>query len=318
MNDLNNPPLQTRKIWAAAPHCAFTDLVFHAGQWLCCFRESDTHALGRLGVIRILKSSDGTHWTSAQLLSDPDFDLRDPHFSLPGNGQLMLNFTGRRQVDGQYLDMQSFATFSGDGNTWTPPVAMAAEGYWIWQVRWQGGHAYTWARKIVEGLPYTFFHSTDGIHWETVVQIESGNETALAVLDDGRLLALRRKEDALLGISSPPYHAWTWKPIGRFAGGPNLLILSDGRIIAGCRYIDPTLPEELSSFFALSLVDAEELTIHPAVTFPGGQDCGYPGMVEKDSVLWISHYSGTKSDSAIYLTQVPIASLSAPVPKDSL
>jgi hypothetical protein len=311
MNDANSPSLQTQKIWDAAPHCAFTDLIFHAGQWLCCFRESDSHALGQLGCIRVLKSPDGTNWTSAHLFSDPAFDLRDPHFSFPGNGRLMLNFSGRQQADGQYLAMESFATFSDDGITWCPPITMAVEGFWVWQVRWHEGLAYTWARKIVEGLPYALFRSSDGIHWDPVVRLASGNETALAVLDDGRILALRRKVDAMLGISSPPYQTWKWQPIGRFAGGPSLLILADGRIIAGCRYQDPALPEDQNSYFALSLVDAERLTIHPIITFPGGQDCGYPGMVEKDSTLWVSHYSGTKSKAAIYLTKIPINSLLA-------
>ena len=100
---MENPILETRKIWEGAPHCAFTDLAYHSGQWLCCFRESDSHALGRLGTIRVLKSTDGQCWTSAFVFSDPALDLRDPHFSQPGDGRLVLNFTGRQQAGGEYL-----------------------------------------------------------------------------------------------------------------------------------------------------------------------------------------------------------------------
>ena len=304
---MENPILETRKIWEGAPHCAFTDLAYHSGQWLCCFRESDSHALGRLGTIRVLKSTDGQCWTSAFVFSDPALDLRDPHFSQPGDARLVLNFTGRQQADGKYLGIQSFVTFSADGNAWDPPIAMSTDGYWVWQIRWHAGLAYTWSRKIVEGLPYAFFRSADAIHWEPTIRLESGNETALAVLNDGRLLALRRKNDAMLGISSPPYQTWEWNQLGRFVGGPNLMVLSDGRVIAGCRYHHPDLPEDQKSYFALSIVSTDQLSMQPVITFPGGQDCGYPGMVEKDSILWVSHYSGTKHDAAIYLTQIPIS-----------
>lgn len=312
METHSNPLVSTRRIWQGAPHCAFTDLVFFAGRWLCCFRESDSHALGILGVIRVLESRDGEDWQSAYVFTDPGYDLRDPHFSEPGDGRLMINFTGRTQVNGVYEDVQSFGAFSSDGITWSQPAALEADGYWIWQIRWQEGIAYSWARKIVEGLPYGFFRSSDGIVWEQIISLEGGNETALTLLPDGRMLAFRRRNDAEIGVSAPPFENWEWHPQGRYAGGPNLLKLADGRIVAGCRYHRPNTPREEKSYFALSLLDVENLSLQSVVEFQGGQDCGYPGMVEKDGELWVSHYAGSKTDSAIFLSQVPLSALTTP------
>ncbi len=305
MEITSTPPVHTRRIWQGAPHCAFTDLVLFEGRWLCCFRESDAHALGRLGVIRILESRDGEAWQSAHVFADPGYDLRDPHFSQPGDGRLMMNFTGRTQVNGLYEDVLSFAAFSRDGVAWSDAVPIEADGYWIWQVRWHEGTAYSWARKIVEGLPYGFFRSADGIHWERLIAMDGGNETAITVLPDGRLMAFRRRNDAEVGISSAPFLDWEWTPQGRYAGGPGLLVLSSGRVLAGCRYHRPNMPREEKSYFALSLVDLDQLSLLPVIDFQGGRDCGYPGMVEHGGEIWVSHYAGSKTESAIYLSRVP-------------
>src|SRR5690348_10282462 len=50
--------VQVRKIWDAAPHNAFTDLVRFKDGWLCAFREGRAHASPD-GALRILASPDG-------------------------------------------------------------------------------------------------------------------------------------------------------------------------------------------------------------------------------------------------------------------
>ena len=331
MEITSHPPLSTRCIWPASPsletresgtphvvpygqsglpaHCAFTDLVRFQDRWLCCFRESDAHALGKLGVIRVLESPDGENWRAAHVFADDGYDLRDPHFSRPGDGRLMINFTGRTQVNGVYEDVQSFAAFTSGEAGWGEAVALEADGYWIWQIGWHEGVAYSWARQIVEGLPYGFFRSRDGVQWERLISLQGGNETAVTPLPDGRLLAFRRRNDAEIGISAAPFLDWTWTPQGRFAGGPGLLVLSDGRVLAGCRFHRPNLPREKKSYFALSLLDPASGMLQPRIEFQGGPDCGYPGLVEHEGEIWVSHYSGTKTESSIYLTRVPTAAL---------
>src|SRR5678816_701456 len=85
--------IESKKIWDAGRHNAFTDLVRWHDRWWCTFREADDH-VGGDGAIRILTSVDGTKWESAALLTEKGIDLRDPKFSVMPSGKLMLNCGG--------------------------------------------------------------------------------------------------------------------------------------------------------------------------------------------------------------------------------
>src|SRR5688572_23187982 len=78
------------RIWDAAPHNAFTDLVFFKDRWFCTFREGKDH-VSRDGAIRVISSPDGRKWESAARLEDPAADLRDPKLAITPENRLMLN-----------------------------------------------------------------------------------------------------------------------------------------------------------------------------------------------------------------------------------
>jgi len=71
--------LQVSKIWDAAPHNAFTDLIRFQDRWVCAFREGDSH-LGKTadGHIALLSRNDTEAWSSAALLTDPRGDIVMP------------------------------------------------------------------------------------------------------------------------------------------------------------------------------------------------------------------------------------------------
>ena len=77
------------KIWDAAPHNAFTDLVRWNDKFYCAFREGKGHA-GDRGKLRIIVSDDGENWTSAGLLSHEQYDLRDAALCIMPDGRLMV------------------------------------------------------------------------------------------------------------------------------------------------------------------------------------------------------------------------------------
>src|SRR5262245_5898946 len=68
--------VEVRKIWARAPHNAFTDLVRFRDRWLCFFREGQGHVSAD-GAIRVISSLDGRDWSSSALLAVQSADLRD-------------------------------------------------------------------------------------------------------------------------------------------------------------------------------------------------------------------------------------------------
>ena len=67
--------VSVKKIWDAAPHSAFTDLIRFHDKWYCTFRESQAHVGGN-GKIRVITSDDGDAWTSAALIEEEGVDLR--------------------------------------------------------------------------------------------------------------------------------------------------------------------------------------------------------------------------------------------------
>ncbi len=81
--------VSVEKIWDAAPHNAFTDLIRFKDRWFCTFRESEAH-VGGDGRIRLIESRDGKTWTSAALLEEKGVDLRDPKLSITPDGRLMV------------------------------------------------------------------------------------------------------------------------------------------------------------------------------------------------------------------------------------
>src|SRR6266576_1777231 len=81
--------ISVKKIWDQAPHCAFTDLAFWKGHFVCAFREGRAH-VATDGKIRVLSSADGEKWAPAALLSLDGFDLRDAGLSVTPDDGLML------------------------------------------------------------------------------------------------------------------------------------------------------------------------------------------------------------------------------------
>src|SRR5215210_8488957 len=73
--------ISVKKIWDQAPHCAFTDLAFWKGHFVCAFREGRAH-VATDGKIRILSSPDGDSWSPSALLVLDGFDLRDAGLSM--------------------------------------------------------------------------------------------------------------------------------------------------------------------------------------------------------------------------------------------
>jgi hypothetical protein len=312
-------------IWDQAEHSAFTDLIRFRDNWFCCFRESDSHVKGKDGELRILESRDGNQWTSAALIILDGWDLRDPHFSVTSDGRLMLSCAGRVIRDGEYQTLQSFSAFSEDGSQWTPLVKSGPAEHWIWRVTWVDGYAYSWVRDqnlpgVSRPQPFRLFRSADGIDWETLAEFSFGNEAVILVRPDGSLLALLRGWNSLLGESKPPYTDWTWHRTGYFTGGPNMIQLSDGRIIVGSRlFRNPHLAQkDRDPFMLLSNVDLESKKLRPALEFASHGDCGYPGLVEFENELWVSYYSDHEGKCAIYLSRVPLSALNLDISSEHL
>ena len=296
--------VEVTRIWGQGPHNAFTDLIRYKGRWYCGFREAKAH-VSPDGALRILSSSDGRVWESAALLSSTS-DLRDPKLAIMPDGRLMMT-TYSVVRESPQIPARSLAWFSSDGREWGEPVQIGDPKMWLWRVTWHRGTAYSVG---YDGKTTRLYASRDGVHFQTHVEKlfdqDYPNETSILFLSDETALCLLRRDGkdgkgatALLGSARPPYRAWKWKDLGVRIGGPHMIRLPDGRIVAAGRLHGPVRT-------GLCWLDVEAGKLTEFLTLPSGGDTSYPGLVFHEGLLWISYYSSHEGKTSIYLAKVKL------------
>lgn len=309
-----------RRIWDKATHNAFTDLVRFGGEWFCVFREGKGH-VSPDGSLRVLTSADAIHWKSAALIQDSAADLRDAKLTVTPDGRLMLSGAGAMHDTSQFKH-QSMAWFSNNGKQWSSATEIGERDYWLWRTTWFSGDAYSVGYQTNTSAPdrhVRLYKSTDGKKFEVLVDrlFSAGypNETSLRFQDDGTCYCLLRRDHdtktGQLGVSSPPYTQWQWKDLDVRIGGPHMIFLPDGRVVAAVRLYDDKVRT------SLCWLDLKSGSLREFMTLPSGGDTSYPGLVWHNDALWVSYYSShesntnTKFKSAIYLAQVQVPELAS-------
>ena len=323
----NAPPapaarlVEHRKIWDAAPHNAFTDLVRYKEHWYCVFREGDGH-VSPDGAIRVLTSDNGFWWESAARIEMPGFDLRDPKISVMPNPTRLMLLGGATVREGKQpaTESQSFVAISDDGHKWGKVFWVGPTNQWLWRVTWHRnnglGVAYDVSPESRGAKKYgtTLLLTKNGTDFDTLVDdlyTESGpTEATLRFAADNTLYCLQRRDGkpsntALLGTSRKiPYDEWKWKDLGKYFGGPNFIQIPDGRWIAVGRLLNYGADKKTKTVVCELDVTKGELT--PLLDLPSGGDSSYPGLVWHDGQLWISYYSSHEAKTAIYLARVKL------------
>ena len=235
--------IEVRKIWDAAPHNAFTDLVRFDDRWFCVFREGEAH-VSPDGALRVIASVDGVEWESMARLESPNSDLRDAKITVTPAGELMLS--GAEALhDRSAYSHQSLAWFSRDGRHWSERQEIGDRDVWLWRTVWRGDRAFAIGYGVGDDPFVRLYESRDGRAFETRVerlQAEGGpNETGL-VFDGERAYCLLRRDgepsSALLGTAEAPFNDWMWRDLGVRVGGPQLIQLPDRRLLAAVRLYD--------------------------------------------------------------------------------
>lgn len=316
------PPelLSVTKIWDAAGHNAFTDLLRHDGAWWCVFRESSAHIPGLDGKIRVLRSADAKTWESAALIAEKTIDLRDPKLSVMPDGRLMLLIGGsvydgaeptpkRKRVSGQ-----GRVCFSKDGREWSAPQVIEGVGHdwWLWRVTWHKGvgygTAYSTGKQRPHGRALSIWKTTDGIKYEKLAApnppVDLTEATIRFTSDDTMLVLLRSEEKdrhAWIGAAKAPYATWDWCDAGHAAQGPEFIVLRDGRMFYAGRDFDAT--GKAKTVFGRMTRDKLE----PLIDLPSGGDTSYAGIADAgDGTLLVSYYSSHEAKTSIYLATIRV------------
>jgi len=196
---------------------------------------------------------------------------------------------------------QSVTWLSRDGVNWGAAQACPTGiNTWRWNVTWHNGMGYSvgYAGKDERG---TLYRTRDGQTWHTLRENffpeSGGNEAALIFPEENLAVCLLRRPpqggqlvSAALGISrGPTWQEWEWRELqvdwGDGAttrrpatfGGPKLIALRDGRLVASGRNL------------GLLLVDIEKGV---ATKFANSIGSSYPGVAEHDGRLWVTSGSG--------------------------
>jgi len=301
--------IESRRIWENAPHNAFTDLLRFKDRWYCVFREGSAH-VSPDGALRLITSSDGGQWESLALIKSSAYDLRDAKITVTPDGRLMLNGAG--MIADAAVRYYSMCWLSADGGrSWDDGRRIGDPGFWLWRAHWHEGAAFSMGystQRDRTARMLRFYRSADGRQFETLIKQVSApagcGEDKILFLKSGTAICLLRHETgdkmAQLGTANGPYTDWSWRDLNLRVGGPNMLQLPDGRILAVTRLYDG------ATRTSLSWLDPERAQLTEALKLPSGGDTSYAGMVWHEGILWISYYSSHEGKASIYLAKVRI------------
>lgn len=297
--------VSVQKIWNAAPHNAFTDLVRFDGKWFCVFREGQAH-VSPDGALRVITSVDGEKWESAALIKSENSDLRDAKITVTPDGQLMLCGAGALHDKSKHTH-QSLAWFSKDGKQWSDAISIGEPDLWLWRVTWHSKKAYGIGYDCRAERFVRLYESEDGKKFTPIVDrlFDAGypNESSILFEGDTAYCLLRRDGEpgsGLWGTSLPPYTKWDWKEVGVKIGGPHMIRLADGRYVAAVRLYDKKVRT------SLCWIDSKTGKLSEFLPLPSGGDSSYAGLVLHEDLLWVSYYSSHEGKTSIYLAKVKI------------
>ena len=298
--------VEVRKIWDRAPHNAFTDLVRFKGKWFCVFREGKAH-VSPDGALRVIASEDGKNWTAAALLAYPQADLRDAKITVTPDNRLMLSGAAALHQPAEFKH-QSLAWFSKEGREWSEPVKIGDPNIWLWRVAWRKKTAYSIGYDTAAEKFVRLYSSQDGRRFDPLVSslFDEGqpNETSLLFQPDDTALCLLRRDgnaaSAKLGLARPPYTNWDWRDLGIKIGGPHMIRLPDGRIVAAVRLYDNGVRT------SLMWLDSHAAKLSEFLRLPSGGDTSYAGLAWHEGLLWVSYYSSHEGKACVYLAKVRI------------
>lgn len=287
-------------------YAAFTSLMLYDKDLYCAFREANKHydpSGVDTGHIIVLRSRDGNKWDKHCVIDCPGYDLRDPQLYIDSEKRLNLLVEKVKYADSTavvrescYLDL-----LYGKGQDLRPvDFDNGIKWNWLWNVNSINGtlFGFTYAPN------FALYKSVDGRQYKHVSTPNLENqptEGAIIDLDEKTLLAVvRQNEFAAIGKSYDNGASWQWKQSTLKLACPKLIHAKGKIILAARNYYKKTHTSVL-------VYNKDKDDFDVVCDLPDSGDCSYPGIVEKDGILYVSYYqSRDKSYSDIYLAKVRI------------
>lgn len=314
--------VSTTRIWEEG-YSAFPSIVSWRGRFYVSFREGYSHIFNKEGIAdgkaRIICSEDGKNWQPVALLTKEGYDLRDPKLSVTPDDRLMVTMGGSLYVDKELLGQYPQVSFSEDGKTFSEPQQAYVAGdrddtrEWIWRVTWHEGIGYA----VTYGNHFALLKTTDGINFDIVREFSEiddfPNEATVRFSPEGKMYILIRRDGkdntAYWGSSDSPYTDWEFKKLPMHVGGPEVMLLDNGKVIIGGRCHFPGMAK------TMIWKGKTDGSFNPYLILPSGWDNSYPGFLRVGDELWTVYYSSHElkraddgySRAGIYLAKMPMS-----------
>lgn len=311
------PAFSSQRIWSAAAHNAFTDLVWFEHAWWCVFREASDHVSDD-GQIRLLRSKNGQTWFSEQVFSLAG-DLRDPCFVVSPQGQLLVLAALRGSRKQQGYSHQVYAWVLDKNTGWDSAQTVGERDLWLWRVAIHQQEGLGIAYKVGGDYHTRLYRTNDGLTYTPLlerlrgndIRDEYSNESGLCFDATGTAWCLLRRdpENALLGSAVAPYTQWHWRDTEVRVGGPVLTCLNDQRLLSVVRLYGYTDNKITSARTSLAWLDKTTGHLTECGLLPSGGDTSYAGLVVRENIAYVSYYSSHEEKSAIYFATVPLSVL---------
>lgn len=282
---------------------------------------------GGENAIHILQSVDGRDWEAAATLRS-EFEERSleirgsQYYGRPVWFSIMPS--GRLCVAGRSNKAVLWST--DDGSSWSEEVDIDLNSSYS-RIAWQKDRAYSASDESSscgEQFEYFGIESADNASSPEMTyrrshdthktrtgpresQLAFGDDRAYCLLsfetydfDPQRrwLVPSNSYGTGQLGVAEAPYEEWTWVPTNLKFGRPNLMVLSDKRIIANV-FIEGDEPCNV-----LCQVDATNGELIELLRLPTGATRQHVGMTEHDGHVWVSFYRESKNEKAPAIMKV--------------
>lgn len=303
---------EVRKVFGDGKHNAFTAFRKWKGAYWLAFRHAASHNAAE-GDILLLRSEDAQNWKEAMRFNILPDD-RDPQFLATEQRLILYDpaLTGR--------DLTTYAVYTDDGRTWSKPQAVYEPRYILWKPTANAGKFWSAAHKKDDsaaggkGRDVHLIASADGLKWDKVSMIRSGNwesETTLHFRDNRAIAFLRQKygsPPAQILEADDPFQEWHARPapIGHFSG-------HSCHTFQGVTYLFTRTMDYAQRQAGQAIYTYErDGSLKLYCVLPAGGDCAYAEAVEQGDDMLVSYYSGHETDNPsektnIYLAIVPLA-----------
>lgn len=181
-------------------HNSNTGMIEWQGKFYISYVSSPFHFGSVKSVLHVKVSTDVGHkWLEVNNFSPYGEDIRDPKFAVIGNRLFLYALKNTSFVAEPYITVYSYTE---DGAKWTSFTTVPGlDGWLFWRPKTQDGVTFYNAAYWFQHDRSVLLKSTDGINWQIISTIHSGDrndETEIQFLPDGRLLATARLEYGVL------------------------------------------------------------------------------------------------------------------------